>query len=113
MKQRVLVMNGQRLLQGEHEGAWQTEKVEKAGSLKPGIYNLYAANQADKGKVHQGVVVHADAKHVYQKSGGSITRHNRGDFDKVPELGMEQAISYDGPKAVVSNATTQGRRLTQ
>ena len=39
MKQRLLVMNGQKILQHEQEGRWQNDKVEKAGLVKPGIYN--------------------------------------------------------------------------
>ena len=48
MKQRLLVMNGQRIVQAEQEGAWANQKVDKAGALKPGMYNLYMAQQADK-----------------------------------------------------------------
>ena len=35
MKQRLLVMNGQRIVQAEQEGAWANQKVDKAGALKP------------------------------------------------------------------------------
>jgi hypothetical protein len=31
MKQRLLVMNGQKIVQHEQEGRWQNDKVEKAG----------------------------------------------------------------------------------
>jgi hypothetical protein len=41
MKQRLLVMNGQKIVQHEQEGRWLNDKVEKAGLVKPGIYNLY------------------------------------------------------------------------
>ena len=37
MKQRLLVMNGQRIVQAEQGGAWTNEKVDKAGALKPGM----------------------------------------------------------------------------
>jgi hypothetical protein len=47
MKQRLLVMNGQKLLQSEHAGQWQVDKVEKAGVIRPGIYNIYLATPAD------------------------------------------------------------------
>jgi hypothetical protein len=30
MKQRLLVMNGQRIVQAEQEGAWANQKVDKA-----------------------------------------------------------------------------------
>lgn len=34
-KQRVLVMNGQRVLQSEEAGKWKNDNVDKAGSIKP------------------------------------------------------------------------------
>ena len=47
MKERLLVMNGQRIVQAEKDGAWTNQKVDKAGALKPGIYNLYTAQAAE------------------------------------------------------------------
>ena len=48
MKNRLLVMNGQRIFQIEEGGMWRNEKVDKAGLLKPGIYNLYLAGSAER-----------------------------------------------------------------
>ena len=95
MKQRVLVMNGQRIVQTERGGAWANEKVDKAGALKPGIYNLYTARQADKSQKHDGVIVHADNDLVYQQIGKSFVMHPRHAFDKVPEIGSARNIGYD------------------
>jgi hypothetical protein len=69
MKQRLLVMNGQRIVQHEQEGQWQNDKVDRAGTVKPGIYNLYLASQADKTKTHDGVVLYADKESVFQQVG--------------------------------------------
>lgn len=48
-RERLLVMNGTRVLQSEGAGgAWQNAKVtpETAGqNLKPGFYNLFAAQR--------------------------------------------------------------------
>ncbi|WP_232422343.1 KfrB domain-containing protein [Methylosarcina fibrata] len=55
---------GQRTLQNEQDGAWTNQKVDKAGALKPGIYNLYLAEQADKTKRYDGVIVHVDSNHI-------------------------------------------------
>ena len=52
MKQRLLVMNGQCTMQQEDQGQWKNSKVEKARGVKPGIYNIYTANRADKAKEH-------------------------------------------------------------
>ncbi len=43
-------MNGQRIVQTEQEGSWVNKKVDKAITLKPGIYNLYTAQPVDKAK---------------------------------------------------------------
>ena len=108
MKQRLLVMNGQRIVQSEQGGAWTNQKVDKAGELKPGIYNLYMAQQADKSQRQEGVIVHADSSSVFQQVGKQFVMHSRSDFDKVPEIGSVKSISYDVQgKASVSAETVQ------
>ena len=103
VKQRLLVMNGQRLVQNEQAGEWQTDKVEKAGTLKPGIYNIHLAGQADKTKSHDGVIVHADKEHVYQQTGKNFVKHDRSSFDKIPDIGGNSSITYaEGGKAQVA-----------
>ena len=103
MKQRLLVMNGQRIVQSEQGGAWTNQKVDKAGELKPGIYNLYMAQQADKSQRHEGVIVHADSSSVFQHVGKHFVMHSRSDFENVPDIGSAKSISYDAQgKANVS-----------
>lgn len=114
MKQRLLVMNGQRIVQIEQSGKWHDNKVEKAGTLKPGIYPLYLANQADKAKSYDGVVLHVDKEHVYQQVGKGWVKHNHTDFDKVPEIGSATRLTYDQGRAVISAATIKlGRGLSR
>ena len=113
MKQRLLVMNGQRLVQSEQGGQWNTGKVEKAGSVKPVIYNIHLSSQADKAKAHDGVIVHTDKDHVYQQVGKSFVMHNRADFDKLPEIGANSSVKYDGGKAVVTASSIKlGRGIS-
>lgn len=103
MKHRLLVMNGQRIVQTENQGAWTNQKVDKAGALKPGIYNIYMAQKADKSQRHDGTIVHADSGTIYQQVGKNFVMHARSDFDKVPEIGSAKSISYDAQgKAQVS-----------
>lgn len=117
MRHRVLVMNGQRIVQNEQTpGAWQTEHVDKAGQLKPGIYNIYAATAADKGKAHEGVIVHADKQTIYQQIGKQFVKHERADFDKVPELGSAKSITYDqstGRAQVAAASEKLGKKLSR
>lgn len=111
MKQRLLVMNGQRIVQAEQAGAWVNHKVDKAGTLKPGIYNVYLAQQADKKESHAGAVVHIDGERVYQQTGKNFVMHDRSDFDKVPEIGGVKSISYgENGKALV---TAEAPKLTR
>lgn len=110
MKQRLLVMNGQRIVQAEKSGAWTNEKVDKAGSLRPGIYNLYMAKEADKSQRHDGIIVHADGQNVYQQVGKSFVMHGRKNFDKVPDIGSTKSIEYSAQgKAVVAEAAKISR----
>ncbi|OUY24174.1 conjugal transfer protein TraO [Klebsiella pneumoniae] len=103
MKHRLLVMNGQRIVQTENEGAWTNQKVDKAGALKPGIYNIYMAQKADKSQRHDGTIVHADSGSIYQQVGKNFVMHARSDFDKVPEIGSAKSVTYDvNGKAQVS-----------
>ena len=113
MKQRLLVMNGQRLVQREQEGQWNTEKVDKAGTVKPGIYNIYLATQADKSKVTDGLILYVDKDHVFQQVGKTFVKHDYLDFDKVPDVGTNSSVKYDQGKAVTApSSLKQGRRIS-
>lgn len=113
MKIRILVMNGQRLVQSEQGAQWNTEKVEKAGAVKAGIYNIHLAAVADKSKSHDGPIIYADKEHVYQQTGRSFVKHDLADFDKVPEIGGNSSVKYNGEKAVVSKASIKlGRGIS-
>ena len=105
-RKRLLVMNGQRILQAEKDGVWTNQEVDKAGGLKPNFYNLYLAQAADKKQTYTGVFVHADAEKVYQQTGQSrFVVHARTDFNEAPEIGSAKSISYDTQgKANVSEA---------
>ena len=107
MKQRLLIMNGQCAMQQEDEGQWRNVKIEKARGVKPGIYNIYTANKADKSKSYSGVILYTDKTTVYQQVGkGQYVTHDQTDFAKLPEAGETKSISYSAEgKAVVSEAT--------
>jgi cell filamentation protein len=99
-KQRILVMNGQRLIQEQKGEEWATQKVGKAGRLKPGIYHAYLAKDADQALQHTGVVFHADDKYVYQQEAQGITQHPLQSFSSVPEYGRPVCITYEEGRAV-------------
>ena len=116
MKQRVLVMNGARIVQSEVSGGWVNQKVDKAGDLKPGIYNIHTAKPADTTQRHEGAVVHMDTTTVYQQTGRAVfVAHNRDNFDKVPVLGGMASISYDaaGKAHVAAQTPKLGRSYSR
>lgn len=109
MKQRLLVMNGQRLVQVERDGQWSTEKVEKSAGVKPGIYNIYLAVGADKAKSHDGVILHVDHDHLYQQNGKGFVRHLLADFSKVPDIGTNASVHYKTGAAEAAQLTSSPR----
>lgn len=102
LKQRLLVMGGERILQNENEpGKWQPYDISAAQGIKAGIYNLFSAGAADKGKAYNGPVLHIDPHSVFQHDGGRCIRHERSAFQTLPEIGESKRISYDNGRAVV------------
>ncbi len=113
-KQRILVMNGQRLVQEQKGGEWTTQKVGKAGRLKPGIYHVYLAKDADQALQHNGVVFHADDKYVYQQEAQGITRHPLQSFSAVPEYGRPIRITYEEGRALaIDTVLGLGQKLSR
>jgi len=119
MKQRLVVMNGQRIVETAQEsnGSFVNAKYDvigKANGLKPGLYNLYAAAKPDKSQATEGLILHADRESVYQGKGKNIIKHDRADFDKVPEIGSSLSVSYnDQGRAAVTKSIQQSRSLSR
>lgn len=95
MKERLIVMNGQRIVQSEVGGKWSNQEVEKAGPMRPGIYNLYSAKPVDKSITSRGLIIYSDPKTIYQEVDRQVVAHSKSDFDKPPAVGMNRVISYD------------------
>lgn len=116
MKKRLLVMNGQKLVQNDSTGEWKTEKVSKAQGVEPGIYNLYNAVNADILKDNIGEVIHIDKKEnvLYQKNKLQYIKHDLTHFDQIPETGLMMNIKYENNKAntaEVSQKRNKGIKL--
>lgn len=97
MKRRLLVLNGQRIVQSEEDGPpWRNDKVEKSGGLKPGVYNLYTAEEPIVDVVYEGIVLWADAEGVYQEiAPKKFIRHSALNFDKLPIIGRSICVKYE------------------
>ena len=111
MKRRVLVINGQRIVQSDSGEGWRSEKVEKAFNLKAGIYNIYTASPTDKTQASSGVIVYADKDSVYQRMRKKVIMHSRNDFDRVPGIGSAKRIEYnaDGRAVAADSSIRQAR----
>lgn len=110
MKQRLLVMNGHRLLQAERDGQWATIKVDKAMGIKPGIYDLHLARVIDKSLAYDGVVLTTDKEHVFQLIGRTVMKHDRNQFESAPDAGANMRITYGDGKAIVASASIRTGR---
>ncbi|MCB1936197.1 MAG: conjugal transfer protein TraO [Nitrosomonas sp.] len=114
MKQRLLVMNGQKLVQKEEDGTWKTIKVTKAPGLKAGIYNIYLAKEAETANhSYDGLIVHIDKDFFYQKSGNEFIKHTANYFLKLPEVGKNITVQYDNNATKTKeNVATKTRKLS-
>ncbi len=106
-------MNGQRIVQVQKGSTWSNKNVSNAGPLKPGIYNVSSAADADVSKTHLGAVVHTDATNVYQQAGKKVVKHQLNRFKDPPAVGQSLRITYEaGGKAKteeISLKQTQSR----
>ena len=72
----------------------------KAEGVKPGIYNLYNAVNADQSKENIGEIIHIDKKEnvLYQKNGSHYIKHDLTCFDQIPKTGHIVNIKYENNK---------------
>lgn len=114
MKARLIVMNGRRILQQQQGETWKDVDVDKAGTLKPGIYNLASAVTPDRTKLHDGIVLHIDRDTIFQYAGKTVLKHARTAFTQPPEVGAMVRIRYERDHARVEALTQtlrQGMKL--
>ncbi|MBC6947846.1 conjugal transfer protein TraO [Chloroflexi bacterium CFX2] len=100
MKQRLLVMNGQRILQNFIDNEWKTAGLIKKAEegIKPGIYNIYLAKTAEtNNKVYEGLILFIDKQEglVYQQVNKDFVSHKLELFSPPPPLGKNVSIQYE------------------
>jgi hypothetical protein len=104
MKQRILVMNGQRLIENQVDGKWKTIKVTKAESLKGGIYNIFMAKNANKNEKNEGILVHATSSEFYIKTAFGFVKYENLEGIKLPQIGSHIIVDFVDDKLLVQNA---------
>ena len=105
-KLRMVVMNGQKILQTQNNNEWETvgtiKKVEEG--IKPGVYNIYLAKAPVDKKSYEGKIIHIDKDNAifYQQVNKDYIVHQSNAVDSKPLAGKDVAIIYDGEKAALT-----------
>lgn len=92
---RIVVMNGQRLLQVKEGAGWAVEKVDRAGSLKPGIYDLTRVLLPENNKQYDGPILHSEPDGIYQVTEHGIVKHAFDWFYTLPIAGQVKTLTYN------------------
>ena len=104
-KLRMIVMNGQKILQTQNNNEWETigtiKKVDEG--IKPGVYNIYLAKTPVDKNQYEGQIIHIDKDNAvfYQQVNKDYIVHQLSAVDGKPVAGKDVAITYDGEKATL------------
>ena len=104
-KLRMIVMNGQKILQTQNNNEWETvgtiKKVEEG--IKPGVYNIYLAKTPVDKNQYEGQIIHIDKENAvfYQQVNKDYIVHQLNAVNGKPVAGKDVEIQYDGEKATL------------
>lgn len=102
-KLRIVVMNGQKIIQALINNEWETTgTIKKAEEgIKPGIYNIYLAQTPEDKKQYEGRILYIDKKNevFYQQAGKDFIIYKLNTFSGKPVAGKDVVIEYDGENA--------------
>ena len=107
-KLRMIVMNGQKIIQALVNNEWETtgtiKKVEEG--IKPGIYNIYLAQKPEDKKQYEGKILYIDKENevFYQQIGKDFIVHQLNAINGKPVAGKDVVIEYDGEKVHLTQA---------
>jgi hypothetical protein len=105
-KLRMIVMNGQKILQTQNNNEWETmgtiKKVDEG--IKPGVYNIYLARTPVDKNQYEGKIIYIDKENAvfYQQVNKDFIVHRLNAVDVKPVAGKDVAITYDGEKATLT-----------
>ncbi len=105
-KQRIIVMNGQKILQTQNNNEWETTgAIKKAEEgIKPGIYNIYLAKEPSDNNQYEGQILLVDKDNgvFYQQVKKDFIVHQLNTIDSKPVAGKDVVIGHDGEKATLT-----------
>lgn len=113
-EEKLVVSNGsKRIVRNSGDNNWIASRVDSAGRLSPGVYELHKAMPARvEDTTYSGTILHVDERHVYQQTTGSITRHERAAFATLPEIGRRIRVAYESGQANIEAAHPHGTSLS-
>ncbi len=115
-KLRMVVMNGQKIIQVLINNEWETKgtikKVEEG--IKPSIYNIYLAKTPSDKNQYEGKVLYIDKENevFYQQVGKDYIVHQLNAVSGKPVAGKDVSIEYDGEKAVLTQSDMLNKKKT-
>ncbi|MFZ1850899.1 MAG: KfrB domain-containing protein [Nitrosomonas sp.] len=115
-KLRMIVMNGQKILQTQNNNEWETmgtiKKVDEG--IRPGVYNIYLAKTPVDKNRYEGQVIHVDKENsvFYQQVKKDFIVHQLDDVNGKPVAGKDVAITYDEEKATLTLIDTLKNKRT-
>ncbi len=115
-KLRIVVMNGQKIIQALVNNEWETtgtiKKVEEG--IKPGIYNIYLAQKPEDKKQYEGKILYVDKENevFYQQTGKDFIVHQLNIVNGKPVAGKVVVVAYDGEKASLTQIDFQKKTRT-
>ena len=105
-KLRMIVMNGQKILQTQNNNEWETVgTIKKADEgIKPGVYNIYLAKMPVDKKQYEGQIIYIDKENAvfYQQVKKDFVVHQLNAVDGKPVAGKDVVITYDEEKATLT-----------
>ncbi|MCP5275509.1 MAG: conjugal transfer protein TraO [Burkholderiales bacterium] len=115
-KLRMIVMNGQRIIQALVNNEWETTgTIKKAEEgIKPGIYNIYLAQKPEDKKQYEGKILYIDKENefFYQQTQKDFIVHQLNAMSSKPVAGKDVVIEYDGEKAYLAQVDTVKKKKT-
>ena len=114
-KLRIVVMNGQKIIQALVNNEWETtgtiKKVEEG--IKPGIYNIYLAQKPEDKKQYEGKILYVDKENevFYQQTGKDFIVHQINVINGKPVAGKDVVIEYHGKKAHMTQANALKKKV--
>ena len=115
-KQRIIVMNGQKILQTQNNNEWETTgAIKKAEEgIRPGVYNIYLAKEPSDKNQYEGTILLVDKDNgvFYQQVKKDFIVHQLNSVDGKPVAGKDVVVRYDGKKAALTQTDTLKKKKT-